>query len=60
MPKYGFFSGPYFPAFSPNKRKYGLEKTPCLDIFHSVHVELMENKLSKSIGILFKASHDLN
>ena len=44
--KYGVFSGPYFPAFglnteylsvsSPNKGKYGPEKTPCLDTFHAV------------------------
>ena len=25
--KYGVFSGPYFPAFSPNMAKYGPEKS---------------------------------
>ena len=31
-----FFSGPYFPVFSPNTGKYGPEKTPYLDAFHAV------------------------
>ena len=34
--KYGVFSVPYFPVFSPNKGKYGPEKTQYLDTFHSV------------------------
>ena len=34
--KYGVFSGPYFPAFSSNTRKYESEKTPYLDTFHAV------------------------
>ena len=34
--KYGVFSGPYFPVFSPNTGKYGPEKTPYLDTFHAV------------------------
>ena len=34
--KYGVFSGPYFPAFSPNTGKYGPEKTSYLDTFHAV------------------------
>ena len=29
------FSGPYFPVFSPNTGKYGSEKTPYLDTFHT-------------------------
>ena len=33
VPKYGGFSGPYFPAFGP-------EKPPFLDIFHAVYVFL--------------------
>ena len=48
-PNTEFFSSPYFPAFglnmerylvslrfSPNVGKYGLEKTPYLDTFHTV------------------------
>ena len=31
-----FFSGPYFPAFSPNTGKYGPEKPPHLGNFHAV------------------------
>ena len=41
--KYGVFSGPCFQSpyskisvFSPNAGKYGPEKTPYLDIFHTV------------------------
>ena len=34
--KYGAFSGPHFPAFSPNTGKYGQEKTSYLDTFHAV------------------------
>ena len=34
--KYGVFCGPYFLVFSPNMRKYGPEKTLCLDISHAV------------------------
>ena len=34
--KYKVFSGPYFPLFSPNKGKYGPEKTPYVDFFHAV------------------------
>ena len=33
---YKAFSGPYFPVFSPNTGKYGPEKTPYLDTFHTV------------------------
>ena len=36
MSKYGAFSGPYFPVFSPNTGKYGPEKTPSLNAFHAV------------------------
>ena len=36
MPKYGVFSGPYFPVFGLNAGKYGPEKTPYLDTFHAV------------------------
>ena len=37
MSKYGPFSGPYFPVFSPIAGKYGPEKTPYLDTFHAVN-----------------------
>ena len=33
--KYGVFSGPYFPVFSPNTGKYGPD-TPYLDTFYAV------------------------
>ena len=35
--KYGVFSGPYFPVFSPNTGKYGPEKTSYLDTFDAVY-----------------------
>ena len=45
--KYEVFSGPhsnwitpYLPVFSPNKWKYGAEKTPYLDTFHSEKLSL--------------------
>ena len=51
--KYGVFSGPYFPAFRLNTKryvvslriqsecgKYGPEKTPRLDTFHAVFVSM--------------------
>ena len=34
--KYGVFCGPYFLVFSRNAGKYGPEKTPYLDTFHTV------------------------
>ena len=38
--KYGVFSGPYFPVFSPNTRKYEPEKTLYLDTFDAVRDSL--------------------
>ena len=35
--KYGVFSGPYFPIFSPNTGKYRPGKTSYLDVFRAVH-----------------------
>ena len=34
--KYGVFSGPYFPVFGLNTKKYGPEKTPYSDTFYAV------------------------
>ena len=36
MSKYGVFSGPHFPVFGLNIGKYGPEKIPYLDTFHTV------------------------
>ena len=38
VPKYGVFSGPYFPVFELNTGKYGRDKTPYLDTFHALKV----------------------
>ena len=35
--KYGEFSGPYFPVFSPEAGKYGPEITPYFHTFHAVN-----------------------
>ena len=40
MYKYGVFSGPYFPVFSPIAGKYGPEKAPYLDTFIAVQEKL--------------------
>ena len=54
--KYGVSSGPYFPLyglnaetyavnlFSPNSGKYGPVKTPYLDTFHAVSLQLRNVK----------------
>ena len=63
MPKYGVFSGPYFPVFSRNTGKYRPEKTPYLDTFHAVTFDidtcscliLTAEKESSSIDILIFA-----
>ena len=36
VPKYGVASVLYVPVFSTNRRKHRSEKTPYLDVFHSV------------------------
>ena len=36
MSKYGVFSGPCFLVFGLNTGKYGPEKTPYIDTFHTV------------------------
>ena len=43
------FSGPYFAVFSPNTGKYGPQKTPYLDTFHTV---VIVEDLSKNVECL--------
>ena len=43
------YSGPYFPAFSPNVGKYGPEITPYLDTFHAVSIGILFNKENTKI-----------
>ena len=38
MSGYRVFSGPYFPVFGMNTGKYGEQKTPYLDTFHTVKI----------------------
>ena len=45
MSKYRVISGLYFPVFSPNTGKYGLEITPYLDTFHAVLISLININL---------------
>ena len=47
MFKYGVFSGPYFHVFSTKTGKYGPEKTPYLDNFHTVIKKLGLRKARK-------------
>ena len=39
--QYRVSSGPDFSVFSPNAGKYGPEKTPYLDTFHEVQIQLI-------------------
>ena len=48
--KYRVFSGPYFPVFSPNAKKYGSEKTPYLDTFYTVFIEMDAQSRKKLMG----------
>ena len=73
MSKYGVFSGPYFPVFGlnteiygvngPNVGKYGPEKTPYLDTFHTVtgtyneYIEQIEGKWKDVL--LISCSHNI-
>ena len=47
MSKYGVFSGPYFTMFGLNAGKYGPEKTPYLDTFHTVILFNNSSKILK-------------
>ena len=46
LSRYGVFSGPCFPVFSPNTGKFGPEKTPYLDTFHAVYVTIVRKRKS--------------
>ena len=50
--KYGVFSDPYFPVFSPITGKYGLEKTPYLDTFHAVNILVRNEKIRTRVSDL--------
>ena len=51
--KCGVFSGPYFPVFSPNKGKYGPEKTLYLDTIPTVLLSLsLFTRYSKISNVL--------
>ena len=50
VPKYGVFSGPYFPVFSPNAGKYRPEKFPYLDTFHTVPIHWGNSCVSKNLS----------
>ena len=48
--KYEVFSSPYFPVFGLNTGKYGLEKNPYLDTFHTVQ-SIISFRKSEKIGL---------
>ena len=41
--KYRVISGLYFPVFSPNIGKYGLEISPYLDTFHALMLHVFQS-----------------
>ena len=49
--KYEVFSGPYFPVFSPNTEKYGPEKTPYMDTFHAVLLEIINTRHMPTVSV---------
>ena len=61
--KYGVFSGPYFPVFSPNTGKCGPEKYPYLDAFHAMRASLLRSSFYRnsiwSIKLLINALFSL-
>ena len=57
MSKYGFFSGPYFPAFGLNTGKYGLEKISSLNTTQCT----VEVKSLRTLGLeVFTTLNNLN
>ena len=49
--KYGVISGPYFPVFSPNTRKYGPEIAPYFDTFRAVQYSKWKCASSDTLGL---------
>ena len=49
-PKYGVFSGPYFPVFGMNTGKYRPEKTPYFDTFHAATGRRTMERLADHCG----------
>ena len=58
--KYGVFSGPYFPVFSPNTRKYGPKKTPYLDTFYVVSGKAIPCNLAQDLHDVHKILKQIN
>ena len=60
MPKYGVFSGPYFPVFRLNREKYGPEKL-CIWTFltqwKSIDTHLLSNPWSFQKNLLLMAKY---
>ena len=56
--KYGVISGRYFPLFSPQTGKYGLEISPYLDTFHEVIIYIIQEFGICSIIIDNKSTND--
>ena len=51
----------YFPVFSPNRGKYGPEKTPHMDTFHAIFVTAFLVKFSfhkPQPSVISSSSHD--
>ena len=54
MSKYEVFSGPYFPAFSPNTVKYEPENAPYLDTFQAVTFFCIWTKYKLERGLILQ------
>ena len=46
MSKYGEISGPHFPVFGLNTERYGPEKNPYSDTFHTAYVKVKAQRIS--------------
>ena len=53
MPKFGVFSGLYFPLFGLNTGKDGIAKPPYWDTFHAVFVQSQDTVIL--ISFIFKS-----
>ena len=62
MPKYGGFSGPYFPVFGLNTRKYGPRKFRIWHIFYAVIIaninQVASQKYKSMSKVQISKGHD--
>ena len=54
MSKYGVFSGPYFPVFSPNTGKYGPEKNHAVAFFEKTVKDFWKKMFIVDFAVIHK------